>query len=91
MPKGTFHDDKITSIVKQMKSGRKVTELSRELGVSRATLYVWKAKYDRQKPMTSHRIRQLEEENRRLKELIGALCLEIGMPLKTVMKSVQGH
>jgi putative transposase len=91
MPKGRFHDDKITSIVKQMKSGRKITELSRELGVSRATLYVWKAKYDRQKSGTSYRIRELEEENRRLKQLIGELCLELGMPLKALIKGSHGH
>ena len=91
MPKGQFHEEKIASIVKQLKSGRKVTELSREFGVSRATLYVWKAKYEGQNFRYRYRLRELEEENTRLKQLIGDLCLEIGRPLKALMRRTPGH
>jgi putative transposase len=85
MSKGVFCEDQIASIVKQLNSGRGVTELSREHGVSRATLYVWKAKYSN-KVQTTHHLYQLKEENRRLKQLIGELCLEIGRPLKRFTK-----
>jgi putative transposase len=86
MSKGVFREDQIASIVKQLNSGHGVTELSREHGISRATLYVWKAKYSNKRFKTDYRLRQLEEENRRLKQLIGELCLEIGSPLKGFTK-----
>jgi putative transposase len=91
MPRGLFREDKIASIVKELNAGRKITEISREHGISRATLYVWKAKYNSKKYRNSHRIHQLEEENRRLKQLIGELCLEIGRPLKSFIKSGPSH
>ena len=82
MPKGRFNHTKVASIVRQLNAGRKVTEMSRELGVSRATLYAWKAKYEPSNSSNSLRIRELEEENRSLKQLIGELCLE-GRSLQT--------
>jgi putative transposase len=81
-----FKGDDIAAILKELKAGRRITDLSRQFGVSRATLYVWKAKYERQRFQHSHRVQELEEENRRLKQLIGELCLEFGKPLKALMK-----
>ena len=91
MRKGPFREDQILAIVRQLRTGRKVTELSREHGVSRASIYVWKAKYDGHKSRGSRPLRELEEENRRLKQLIGELCLEMRRPVKTMMKRVPGH
>ena len=91
MRKDPFREDQILAIVKQLRAGRKVTELSREHGVSRATIYVWKAKYDGHKSRGNRPLRELEEENRRLKQLIGELCLEMRRPVKTMMKRVPGH
>jgi putative transposase len=90
MPKGLSREDKIASIVKQLNSGRRITEISREHGISRATLYVWKAKYNNQNLRSNHRLRELEEENRKLKQLIGELCLQFGKPLKDVIKGGPG-
>ena len=85
-----FDGNKIAAILKQLKSGRKVTELSREFGVSRATLYVWKAKYDTQNSRHSHRVQELEKENRKLKQLIGEKYLEIGKPLR-ILRGAAGQ
>ena len=71
-----FDEGKIASIIKQLEAGRRISELSREWGVSRATLYVWKAKYQSGHSDESLRVRVLEEENWRLKQLVGELYLE---------------
>jgi putative transposase len=86
-----FDEEKITSIIKQLTAGRTVTELSRELGVSRATLYVWKAKYQSSCSDQSFRISALEEENWRLKQMVGELYLERERLLKNEKKRLGGR
>jgi len=63
-------------VVKQMEAGRKVGELAREIGVSEATLYTWKSKYGGLEVSEARRLRALEEENRRLKQLVADLSLD---------------
>jgi putative transposase len=69
--------------VKQIEGGRKTAEVARELGVSAATLYAWKSKYGGMQVSDAKRLRQLEEENRRLKHLVADLTLD-----KEAMKAV---
>jgi putative transposase len=85
-----FDEGRIASILKQLTAGRTVTELSRELGVSRATLYVWKAKYQSGCSGQSVRIGELEEENWRLKQMVGQLYLERERLLKNERKRPGG-
>jgi putative transposase len=59
-----------------MEAGRKVAELAREVGVSEATLYTWKSKYGGMEVSEARRLRALEEENRRLKQLVADLSLD---------------
>jgi len=59
-----------------MEAGRKVGELAREIGVSEATLYTWKSKYGGMEVSEARRLRELEEENRRLKQLVAELSLD---------------
>ena len=56
--------------LKQMESGRSATEIGREMGVSKHTIYAWKAKYGGLDVSEAQRLRQLEDENRRLKKLV---------------------
>jgi putative transposase len=91
MIKGQFNEEKILSAMQELKLGRKVTEVSRELGVSRATLYLWKAKYNRQISPNNSRCQQLEAENQKLKQIIGELCLEIGRPVKALLNRAPEH
>jgi putative transposase len=83
MKKGRHSEEKMIAAVKQMEGGRKAPEVAREMGVSAATLYAWKSKYGGMQVSDVKRLRQLEEENRRLKHMVADLSLE-----KEAMKTV---
>ena len=76
MKKTRHSEEQIIGVLKQMESGRKVPELARELGVSEATLYTWKSKYGGMEVNEARRLKELEEENRRLKQLVADLSLD---------------
>jgi putative transposase len=76
MKKRKHSEEKIISAVKQMESGRSVKELARELGVTDQTLYNWKAKYGGMEVSDAKKLRLLEDENRRLKQLVADLSLD---------------
>ncbi len=76
MKKSRFTEEQIIAVLKQLEAGRTVAELSREYAVSDATLYAWKAKYGGMTVTEARRLRQLEEENRRLKHLVADLSLD---------------
>jgi putative transposase len=62
--------------VKQLEAGRAAKELARELGVTDQTLYNWKAKYGGMDVNEAKRLKALEDENRRLKEMVADLSLD---------------
>ena len=76
MKKTRHSEEQIIGVLKQMEAGRKVPELARELGVSEATLYTWKSKYGGMEVNEARRLKELEEENRRLKQLVADLSLD---------------
>ena len=76
MKKGRHSEEQIIGVLKQMEVGRKVGELAREVGVSEATLYTWKSKYGGLEVSEARRLRALEDENRRLKQLVADLSLD---------------
>ena len=69
MKKSKFTDSQILSILKQAESGTPVPQLCREHGISRATFYKWRAKYGGMDASLMARLKELEEENRRLKKM----------------------
>ena len=69
MKKSKFSDSKILSILKQAESGLPIPELCREHGISSATFYNWRSKYGGMDASLMKRLRELEEENRRLKKM----------------------
>ena len=83
MKKGRHSEEKMIAAVKQVEGGRKAPDVAREMGVSAATLYAWKAKYGGMQVSDVKRLRQLEEENRRLKHRVADLSLD-----KEAMKAV---
>lgn len=83
MKKSRHSEEKIIAAVKQVEGGRKAAEVGREMGVSEATVYNWKSKYGGMQVSDAKRLRQLEEENRRLKHLVADLSLD-----KEVMKAI---
>lgn len=76
MKKSRHNEEQIIGVLKQMEAGRKVAELAREVGVSEATLYTWKSKYGGMEVSDARRLRELEDENRRLKQMVADLSLD---------------
>jgi putative transposase len=76
MKKTKYTEEKIVAAVKQMEGGRATKEVARELGVSDQTLYNWKAKYGGMEVSDVKKLRALEDENRRLKEMVADLSLD---------------
>ena len=69
MKKSRFSDSQILSILKQAENGVPVPELCREHGMSNASFYKWRAKFGGMDASLMARLRELEEENRRLKKM----------------------
>ena len=69
MKKSRYSDSQIMAILKQAEAGVPVPELCREHGMSSATFYNWRAKYGGMDVSMMKRLKELEEENRRLKKM----------------------
>jgi putative transposase len=76
MKTGRFSESQIVAILKQQDNGQTVAQISREHGISDATFYAWKAKYGGMQVTEVKRIKELEEENRRLKKMYADLSLQ---------------
>ena len=73
---GAFSEDQIIAILKAVEAGRTVRDVCREHEVSDATYYKWKTKYGGMEAADIRRLRELEDENRRLKQMSAELLLE---------------
>ena len=69
MKKSRFTDSQIIGVLKQAELGSPVPELCREHGISSATFYKWRSKYGGMDASLMARVKELEEENRRLKKM----------------------
>lgn len=76
MKKTRFSEAQIVSILHQQESGKSVKEICREHGISDATFYNWKAKYGGMEVSDVKKMKDLEEENSRLKRIVANLTLE---------------
>jgi putative transposase len=76
MKKSRYSEEQIVNILKEGEAGIPVAELCRKYGMSDATYYNWKAKYAGMTSSDVKRLRQLEDENRRLKHLVADLTLD---------------
>ena len=70
-------EDQIIGVLKESEAGARTEELCRTHGISGATFYKWRAKYGGMTVSDARRLRQLEEENRRLKHIVADLTLDI--------------
>jgi putative transposase len=76
MKKSKFSESQIVNILKEAEAGVALDELSRQHGFSRASFYKWKAKYSGMSVADLKRLKELEEENRRLKHMYAELSLD---------------
>lgn len=76
MKKSKFTESQIVNILKEAEAGVAVEELSRQHGFSKTSFYKWKAKYGGMDASALKRLKELEEENRRLKQMYANLSLE---------------
>lgn len=76
MKKSRFTESQIISILKEADAGMKVEDICRKHSISNATYYVWKSKYGGMEVSDVKRMRELEEENTKLKKMFAELSLE---------------
>lgn len=84
MRKSKFTEEQIVAALKQADAGMKVEDICRKLGVTPTTFYRWKARFAGMDVSEAKRLKQLEDENRRLKEMVADQALDIQM-LKAVV------
>ena len=85
MLKKTFTEEQIALALREAESGTPVTEVCRRMGVSEQSFYRWKRKYTGMGVAELRRLKQLEEENRKLKKIVADLMLDKQM-LQDVLK-----
>ena len=85
MKKTRYTEEQIAFALKQAETGTRVEEVCRKMGISEATFYNWKKKFGGMGVTELRRLRQLEEENQRLKRLVAELSLDKEM-LQEVLK-----
>ena len=76
MRKSKYSEHQIIAILKAVEAGRTVKDVCREHELSEATYYKWKAKYGGMEAADIKRLRELEEENRRLKHMYAELSID---------------
>jgi putative transposase len=90
MTKRKYSEAEIIAALKQLEAGRKAADVGREMGVSKHTVYAWKAKYGGLDVNEAQRLRQIEDENQRLKKLVADLSLDKEMLKAVIAKNGWG-
>jgi len=86
MKKSRFTDSQILSILKQNESGTSVPDLCREHGMSNASFYQWRSKYSGMDASLMKRMKELEDENRRLKKMYAEERLKLEIAKEAIAK-----
>ena len=76
MSKSGHSEAQMIAAIKQVEAGRKAEEVAREMGVSKHTIYAWKAKYGGMEVSEAQEVKSLRDENARLKRLVAELTLD---------------
>ena len=84
MKRTKFTESQIVSCIKEHEAGRKVEDICREKGIHKATFYNWKKRYSGMDNLQLKRLKELEEENRKLKQMYADMALDNKM-LKDVL------
>lgn len=86
--KKRFTEEQIIRILKEHEGGKKAADIIREHGISEQTFYRWKSKFGGMDVSEAKRLKQLEEENRRLKEMVADLSLDNKILKDVIAKNV---
>ena len=88
MKRSKFSEEQVAYALRQAEGGTPVADVCRQVGVSEATFYVWKKKFGHLGVSELRRLRQLEDENARLKRLVADLTLDKHMLAEALRKKV---
>ena len=88
MKKLKYTEEQIAYVLRQAEAGTPVEDVCRGMGVSVATFYIWKKKYGELGASEVRRLRQLEDENARLKRLVADLTLDKNILQEVIRKKV---
>ena len=86
MRKSKFSPTQIAKILKEFDNGKSVDQIGREHGVSSAAFYKWRSKFAGMNPKELKRLKDLEDENRRLKQMYATLALDHQMAKEIIEK-----
>ena len=90
MKRSKFREAQIAFVLKQAEEGTTIGEVCRKTGISEATFYAWRKKYAGLMPSEMRRLRQLEDENAKLKRLFADLSLDKAMLQDAVFRKLWG-
>jgi len=90
MSKSKHSEAPIIGVLKQVEAGRSVEDVARDQGVSKHTIYAWKSKYGGMEVSEAQEVKQLREENSRLKKLVADLSLDKDMLQSVIRKNSLG-
>ena len=88
MKRSRYSDEQIAYALRQAETGTAVADVCRQLGISDATFYVWKKKYAQLGVAELRQLRQLTEENARLKRLVADLTLDKQILQEVIKKKI---
>jgi putative transposase len=88
MKKSQFSEQQTAFVLRQAEEGTAVAEVRRKAGISEASFYNWRKKYGGLMPSKMKRLKQLEEENQRLKKLVADLSLDKEMLQDVIRRKI---
>ena len=88
MKKSTFTPAQIAGILKEFDQGKSAEELSRQHGISKASLYKWRQRYGGMEATELKRIKELEEDNARLKKMYANVSMELDVAKYIIEKKL---
>ena len=90
MRRSRFSVEQIVAVLKQAELGMAVPELIRRIGISEQTFYRCKKQYGSLQPDQAHELKQLQEDNARLKKLVAEACIEVHHATTQVAAMIEG-
>ena len=88
MKRSRFSEQQIAFVLRQAEEGTPIAEVCRKAGISEASFYAWRKKYGGLLPSEMKRLKQLEEENQRLKKLVADLSLDKEMLQDVIRRKI---